>query len=431
MKPRVAFKTIGCRLNQAETARITAQFRAAGYQIVPFGESCDVAVIHGCTVTRNAERDSRRAARAAKRAAPGAFVVLAGCPAEIIARGEPARRTGAEKEGVDLLAGQADKFRLPELIHQASPGLFPLPPAAPGPLVPEFDATRALIKVQDGCDFRCAYCIVPDARGAPASRPIAAVIEEIRSVAESGFKEVVLTGANLGCYADGDSRLVDLIRRVEEIPGVERIRLSSIEMTTAERPIIDHMARSPKLCHFLHIPMQSGDDRMLRAMGRRYTSAEFRAVAEYAASRVPMIGLGTDVIVGFPGEDDAAFENTVRVIEDLPLSNLHVFPYSPRPNTRAADMKHQIPHEIAKSRVQRLLEIEDRKRRAFAQGFIGHPVAVLIEEVRTGLGRGWTGEYLEAEVRGPDLAPNRILRVTPSRAHGATLLFHPPVSSPA
>ena len=398
---------------------MTARFSAAGYDIAPFGSVCDVAVVHGCAITRNAERDSLRAARQARRFAPGALVIMTGCPAEIL--GETLRGDAAP----DLVVGHAGKFTLPELLHSLHPGRFPAPPAAQAsaPVTPRFDSTRAMVKVQDGCEFRCAYCIVPDARGASVSRPLDAVVDEARRLAACGFKEIVLTGANLGCYRDGARSLADVVRAVETVEGIARIRLSSIEMTTAERAIVDHMACSDKLCRFLHLPLQSGDDGVLAAMGRRYTADDYRRAVDYATRQIPLLGLGTDIIVGFPGESDAAFENTRKLVADLPFSNLHVFPYSRRPGTRADAMPGQIPEPVKQRRVRVLLELEAGKRTAFAAAFTGKEVDVLIESVdQQGTGKGWTCEYLPAEVHGTGLQLNSLIRPTVSRARGGTLV---------
>ena len=393
---------------------MAARFSAAGYEVVPFGDACDAVIVHGCAITRNAERDSRRATRQARRFAPGAVVVMTGCPAEI--PGDALRGDAAP----DLIVGQAGKFTLPELLHSIHPGRFPAPSADPAAATPRFENTRALVKVQDGCEFRCAYCIVPAARGPSVSRPLEAIVDETRRLAACGFKEVVLTGANLGCYRDGARSLVDLVIAVEHVEGIARIRLSSIEMTTAERAIVDHMAVSDKLCRFLHVPLQSGDDGILAAMGRRYTADQYRRAAEYAVRRLPRLGLGTDIIVGFPGEDDDAFENTRKLVEDLPFGNLHVFPYSRRPGTRADAMPGQIPEPVKHRRVRSLLDLGTSKRSAFADSFAGKEVDVLIESVDTqGLGRGWTGEYLPAEVHGENIEVNSVLRRTVSQAkHG-------------
>jgi len=416
--PRVSFQTIGCRLNQAETAAMTAGFLAAGYVTTAPELPCDAAVVHGCAITRKAERDSARAARAARKTSPEAVIIVAGCPAEVLGdalRGEcPA----------DLIVGQAGKQALPALLHRLHPDRFPAPPAATGgtPL-PAFDTKRALVKVQDGCDFRCTYCIVPAARGAPRSRPLADVATELRRLAEQGFREVVLTGANLGCYAHGTHGLLDVIRAAEAVPGLERIRLSSIETTTVVRAVIDHMATSAKLCHFLHVPLQSGDDGILQAMGRRYTTADYADTIAHAAARIPDIGIGTDLITGFPGEDDAAFETTMRFVESLPLSNLHVFPYSSRAGTRAVELLGQVPVAVRKERARRLIALGAAQRAAFARRFSGRHAAVLVERVTPdGTAHGWTGEYLPAEIREAGGPVNRVVTLQVDAVEGERLV---------
>jgi threonylcarbamoyladenosine tRNA methylthiotransferase MtaB len=417
MNPTVSFKTIGCRLNQAETAAITASFTNAGYQPTPFGTPCDVTLIHGCAITGKAEHSSLYAARQAKRTTPGTLVILAGCPAETLG----SKLTG--NPSVDLVVGQIEKFSIPEKLHLLQPDRFPHPPAQPpAPPVPHFETQRALIKVQDGCDFHCAYCIVPTARGNPVSRPLLAIRDEVNRVTEAGFTEIILTGANLGRYQDGTYQLVDLIKTIETIPGLKRIRLSSIEITTTESAIIDHMATSSKLCHFLHIPLQSGDDGILAAMGRRYDSATFRKAIDHAVHRIPDLGLGTDIIVGFPGEDERAFNHTVSLVRDLPFSNLHVFPYSRRSGTRADTMAGQIPDTKKKERVQALTVIGETQRRLYAESFKGKQVDVLIERVdQEGNGHGWTGQYVQARLQGAAFKPRQIASARVTRSEAGTL----------
>ena len=409
---RVSFKTIGCRLNQAETARMAAQFRNAGYRIVPFGSPCDVGVVHSCTITAKAEKDSIRAARALKRRAkPPPLVVLAGCAVE--AGSESLK----QQSGADLLAGQVDKFRLPELL-----GLHPAATPAAEPTLPLFTTTRAVVKVQDGCDFRCSYCVVPRARGTARSRPASAILDEVRALADAGYLEVVLTGANLGSYRDGTRGLVELLQDVESVPSLARVRLSSVELSTAERLVADHMACSTKLCHYLHLPMQSGDSDVLVAMGRRYTAGEYRDVVNYAAAAVPGVGIGADIIVGFPTETDAAFANTLEAVRDLPFSRLHVFPYSPRPGTRAAAMPDRVSADLKKRRVARLIALGREKRAAFAATFIGKSVSVLVESIgEDGAGTGWTSEYINARVPAPLSHTNSIVEFVPTQATGDVL----------
>ena len=417
MKPSVSFKTLGCRLNQAETATITARFVLSGYNTAPFGDACDVTVIHGCAITGKAEHSSLYAARQAKRINPNTLVILAGCPAETIGQALSGHTS------VDLTIGQADKFRIPDLLNRLYPERFPPPPVEiQAGTVPQFETKRALIKVQDGCDFHCAYCIVPTARGKPISRPLPEICEEIKRVVDAGFKEIILTGANLGRYQDGDSHLVDLIQNIEAIPDLKRIRLSSIEITTTERTIIEHMAASPKLCPFLHIPLQSGDDQILAAMGRRYNSIAYRKAIEYAVSQIPDLGLGTDIIVGFPGENDEAFHHTRALVHDLPFSNLHIFPYSRRSGTRADAMLDQIPESKKKERLQSLTELGEIKRQHFAESFIGKNVQVLIERIdKDGCGHGWTGQYMQTRLQGNGLHPRQIVNALVTKAEAGEI----------
>lgn len=424
----VSFKTVGCRLNQAETARLRAVFQAAGYRVVPFGAACQVCVIHGCAVTAKAEQNSARLARGAKRQT-GAFVVLVGCP---VSAGGRALQV---PDDADLLVGQADKFRLPTLLAEHG---FPYAVPEVPPALPLFDTTRAIVKIQDGCDFHCAYCIVPRARGPAWSRPFDEIIGEINGLAQAGYREIVLTGANIGCYADHGHKLSDLLRRIETVPALERIRLSSIEVSTVEREVIDCMAVSRKLCRCLHLPMQSGSDPVLHAMRRKYAIREYGAVVDYAVSRVDGIGVGTDVLVGFPGERVVDFDATEAIIAKGPFSNVHVFAYSLRPGTPAAVMKAQVPDSEKRRRVSRLLALAREKRMAFARRWVGRKVAVLVEAVNAaGVATGWTGEYLPARIMPPPvpaggqgravMARNRVIRFVPRAVEGDTLIGDQPI----
>lgn len=410
---RVSFKTVGCRLNRAETAALAALMQAHGWQTVPFGEACELTVIHTCAVTAKAEQTCSRFARLAKRINPDAVVILAGCAAQINGA-ELLKRTGA-----DIAAGRDDKWRLPALIAHKFPGTGMV--TGPNPL-PVFDTRRATIRAQDGCDFSCAYCVVPSARGASRSRSIAEIKEETRRLADLGYAEFVLSGANLGCYSDGSRGLVDLLEEMERLPGVARIRISSIEFSTVERAIVEYMASSRKLCRFLHVPLQSGDNRILAAMKRRYKAEAFRRFADFAAERVPMLGLGTDVIVGFPGEDDEAFRNTMETVSALPFSNVHVFPYSRRPGTVAATMTPAVPRLEITRRTKELITLALKKRSDFASRFPGRRVSVLIETLRGRTGSGWTSEYLECRVDGDGVRQNTIVDAMVLRAEGSRLI---------
>ncbi|MBT3194327.1 MAG: MiaB/RimO family radical SAM methylthiotransferase [Verrucomicrobia bacterium] len=417
--PTVSFKTVGCRLNQAETAQIASQFVAAGYRVVEAGQACDVAVVNSCTITHGAERDCARWARRLRR--QGArHVILAGCA--VVQDGDRLQ----QETGVDLIADQTAKFNLIELLHGPN-GILPAPtaplPASDHSGAPVFAATRALVKAQDGCNFRCSYCIVPDARGLPRSRPLPDVLDDVRRLADEGFREIVITGANIGCYREGKHDLVSLLEAAESVEGIERIRISSIESTTVERDVIDFMAASAKLCHFLHLPLQSGDNDTLRRMGRRYTTEQYRDVARYAVDRVPDLGLGTDVIVGFPGETDSAFENTLACVRDLPFSNLHVFSYSQRRGTPAAGMPNQVVPEVKKVRSAALIALGKAKRIAFAEAFIGREVNTLLERVADdGSASGWSGQYLPIRITKADAQENDIVTFRPTSTDGDILV---------
>lgn len=408
----VCFKTIGCRLNQAETAQIAAQFEAVGYRRVAPGTPCDVAIINTCTITHGAERDCAKWARRLRRQGAD-IVVLAGCAVEHNAEQLKTR------SGADLLANQTDKYRLLDLLHSPD-GLAPAPTllhkAPPHPTTPLFSTTRALVKAQDGCNFRCSYCIVPDTRGTPHSRPLSDVIADIHRLVEQGYREIVITGANLGCYQDGPHGLVDLLDAADAIPAIDRIRISSIESTTVEREIIDFMATSRTLCHFLHLPLQSGDDHVLQRMGRRYTRTAYRDTVHYALTRIPNLGLGTDIIVGFPGETDAAFANTLALARELPFSNLHVFSYSPRAGTPAATMPHPVDPAIKKQRSAELIALGKTKRHQFANSFIGQPVTTLIERITDdAYATGWSDQYLPVRLSARHHHINDIVTFTPAR----------------
>jgi threonylcarbamoyladenosine tRNA methylthiotransferase MtaB len=418
--PTVSLKTIGCRLNQAETARIAAQFEDAGWLVSEPGGPCDVAVINTCTITHHAERDCARWARRLRR--EGArLVVLAGCAVEH--DGETLKAA----TGADLIAGQSQKFSLPQRLASefalaaTRDGSGASPCSENSAMPPVFETTRGLVKVQDGCDFRCSYCIVPDTRGIPCSRPLPDIMDDIQRLADAGYREITLTGANLGCYHAAPHGLIDLLERIEPISGLARIRIGSIETTTVEREVIDFMASSQKLCRFLHLPLQSGDNGVLRDMRRRYSVAQFRGTVEYAVARMPDLGLGTDVIVGFPGEDDHAFRNTLALIRDLPFSNLHVFSYSPRRGTPAAAMPDQVPSAIKKQRVAELITLGKSKRQNFAKTFIGKPVTILVEK-STRDTVGWTAQYLPVRIPGGLSPRNTLITCVPERLSGETLI---------
>lgn len=401
---RVSFYTVGCRLNQAETAVLVDRFKAMGYEPVPFGKATDMLVVNSCAVTDQAEADCRRVVRQTLHRSPDAFVAVIGCYAQT---GRQALQT---VPGIDLILGSQYKMQLPDYIRafislekRMTPSVIHTRTIEHEDFVVEgvgsYATTRANLKIQDGCQFMCAFCLIPFARGRERSRKLDDVLREAEALAERGHRELVLTGVNIGRYRDGEVDLLGLIQHLENIPGIDRIRISSIEPTTIPDGLLEHMADSPKLCRHLHVPVQSGDDRILKAMNRRYSCLEYRMEIERAVARVPGLCVGTDVLVGFPGEDDRAFANTKALVEDVPFAYLHVFPYSKRPGTAAARLSGIIPSPVIKTRSRELIELSRQKRGIFYQRFIGHRVSVLFESRQADrLWVGLTDQYVRVGV---------------------------------
>jgi threonylcarbamoyladenosine tRNA methylthiotransferase MtaB len=399
----IAFKIFGCRLNQAEGAGFITQFEAAGFERVPFGTAADVVLVYSCTVTQKAENECVKTLRHVRVTHPQALIVLAGCAAETC-------DCEMLKGVVDLFVGREQKEELVRLVGascSAALAVSPLQRPLPRPTT-----QRATLKVQDGCAFRCAYCIVPHARGEPRSRSMAECLAEAKSYVDAGFQELVITGCNTACYADGNRNLIDLLKACLELKGLGRIRLGSVEPGTLERELIDLMASDRRVCRFLHLPIQSGCDATLKRMNRRYTVAALRETLAEAFRKIPELGLGTDMIVGFPGESLADFEQTCTLIQAYPFSNVHVFPYSERPGTPAALMEQQVPVAERKRRAKELSKIADSQRASYLQRFLGKDVTFLVEHIdRAGRACGWSGEYLPCAVHGVPVTARRTLQI--------------------
>jgi threonylcarbamoyladenosine tRNA methylthiotransferase MtaB len=395
---KIAFDTFGCRLNQAETATLNDQFRARGYEVTQDPLEADLYVINTCTLTSQATSKCRRKLRSVIRANPDACVAAIGCYAQTDAE------SLARIEGLDYIVGTNDKLRLAEIIP--TPTKLPEPMVVRNPVAKDTftiagsgyypTSTRANLKVQEGCDFVCAFCIIPRSRGRARSREFVDVVREARALAASGHRELIVTGVNMGTYRDGRYRLSDVVKALSDVEGVERIRLSSIEPTTIEDAIVEEMARGGKLCPYLHVPLQSGDDGVLRAMRRKYTVAEYRAFMERVVERVPGVGLGTDIMVGFPGETEAAFERSVELIADIPYTHIHVFSFSARPRTSAHSMPNKVPAPVIKSRSERMHRLGEMKKADYYDAQAGRRHRVLWEKrVSTGGFVGFTDNYVK------------------------------------
>ena len=423
--PTAAYFTLGCKVNQYETEQIRVQMERSGFRTAPFNSQADVYIINSCTVTSNADSKSRKAVRSAVRSNPNGFVVATGCYAHL----KPEEIRGIS--GVNMVVSNEEKESIPSQILRCLPETLRLEAerdSQKGTLATrQRIRTRAVVKVQDGCDNFCAYCAVPFARSIIKSRPISEVIEEIGELAASGFKEIVLTGIRLGKYQDGQYRLPELILKAGSVSGIQRIRLSSIEPMEVNDKLLDAVASEPKCCRHLHIPLQSGDDEILKKMNRPYSSEEYIEMAKTVKNRIPGVGLTTDVMVGFPGETDAQFENTLRAIDAAGFSRLHVFRFSPRPGTIASAMEEKVPAKISESRARVLGEINDRLMQAFAENLVGQTLNILVESrERSADGypvlAGHTDNYVEASFAGPSALKGAIVQVKITGARNGKLV---------
>ena len=430
----VAFRTIGCRLNQCETAQMQEALEAGGYRLVDWHEHADVRVVNTCTVTHKSDRTCRHEIHAAKRFDPDCVMVATGCYAQV----DPA--AVAAIPGVDLVLGNLDKLRLPGHLARrldgrqgAGVGLTERPGGTRPPLVtvtpygenPPFEAesfthvhgyTRAFLKIQTGCDSRCAYCIVPLARGPARSMARAEVLAQVRLLASQDYREVVLTGINLGDWGrdNGEGPLADLLGLLLEQGGAARYRLSSIEPLQTDDALQEVVHRGgDRVARHFHLPLQSGCDAVLQRMNRPYTTGQYLEVVAGLARRFPDAALGADVITGFPGETDREFEDTVAFIEHSPLTYLHVFSYSDRPGTQASTMRPKVHVETIHERTVRLRALGERKKAAFRASLAGTEQRVLVLKERAADGRlvGLTGNYLEVLVTTHDALANHFVRM--------------------
>ena len=420
MRKRASLHSLGCRLNQAETSVLESQLRRRGYTVVAWGEPTDLLVVNTCSVTSEAERTCRYVIRKTLKQSPDAYVAVTGCYAQ----------TGAHQlrniPGIDLIVGNQFKSDLPrflpppealrkqpspEVLHTKTIGRdeFVLPECG------ESDATRALLKIQDGCNVMCSFCLIPFARGHERSRLLDDILAEAEWQAARGRRELVLTGVNIGRFHSKGVDLTGLIDRLEAVEGITRIRLSSIEPTTVTEPLLERIAAGRKLCPYLHVPLQSGNDGVLGAMNRPYNVASYTSLIQRAFSKVSSLALGTDLMVGFPGESERAFRDTVDVCSRLPFSYFHIFTYSKRPGTAAAKLSQDVSTEVARRRAKTLAELSRQKRLMFAEQWIGSAVSVLFEEGETeGLCLGTTPHFLKGGVaREPALSSQiREVRIT-------------------
>ena len=389
----VSFHTLGCRLNQSESATAADDLARHGYEVVEFGKPSDVVVINTCAVTGVASQKSRQIVRQARRLQPQATIVVMGCDAGVDA-------SAWKSCGADLIVPHPVSAPLSALLERH---FNEWEVAATGMIEDEFridgcacgiDRTRANLKVQDGCNFFCTYCIVPYARGPARSRELKDALREARELVLRGYKEIVLTGVNLTTYDSGGADLADLIGEILSIDGDFRIRLGSSEPGDVVPKIVDLMAKERRLCRFLHLPLQYGEDGILAKMGRHYNSLEYKEICDYAYRNVSGVCLGADIIIGFPGETREAFEFCCEYVQSLPLGLMHVFPYSVRPGTEAEKFADRVPNSVVSGRVKKMAAIARQKALAFARSQIGETLQVLVEDDAS----GWSDNYLNVAV---------------------------------
>jgi len=408
----VAFHTLGCKLNFSETSSIRRSFEDQGYTTINFEEGADIYIMNTCSVTDFADKKCRYEVRRALKYSPDAKIVVVGCYAQL----KP--QEIAEIPGVDLVLGAAEKFNILNYIDSIS-GTSGKGMVIAGEVkeansfVDAFsfgDRTRSFLKVQDGCDYKCTFCTIPQARGASRSDTVENVVSNAQKIADLGVKEIVLTGVNLGDFGNGteviegnkpkkQSLFIDLIKALDEVDGIERYRISSIEPNLLTEEIIGFVAGSRKFVPHFHIPLQSGNDKILKAMRRRYQTDLYKQRVEWIKTIMPHCCIGVDVIVGFPGESNEDFMDTYHFLNNLDISYLHVFTYSERANTAAAEMSDPVPMEIRRQRNEMLRILSQKKRMAFSNRFIGSARTVLFEHSReNGRISGFTDNYIKVSL---------------------------------
>lgn len=411
---RVAFETLGCKLNYSETLTIQRDFEKEGYRITDFGDEADIYVINTCSVTQSANSTCRKTVRRALRRNPEAFVAVVGCYAQL----EPEEI--AEIDGVDVVLGAKNKFNLLNLFDSFEKRKEPIVYNSDVNEAVDFhnafsadDRTRAFLKVQDGCSYKCSFCTIPMARGESRSPSIESVVQNAKLLVEDGFKEIVVTGVNAGDFGRGtDENFFMLIRALDKVDGLERIRFSSVEPNLMHEEIIRFTAESDKIQPHFHMPLQSGSDTMLGLMRRRYRSDLYRQRVDLIKELMPDAAIGVDVITGHPGETDELFRESFDFIDSLPVSYLHVFTYSERPGTHALDIEPVVKDSVRKDRTHKLRRLSEKKRYNFDTAHTGQIRPVLFEEPKdNGIMHGWTDNYVRVGIPANPDYENKILPV--------------------
>ena len=417
----VSFHTIGCRLNQYETAVLRNSFENKGFSIVSSDAPADIVVINTCTVTEKSDTDTRQYINKMIRRNAAVKIALVGCQVQL------QKDVLKQLPHVHWVIGNKRKFDLPSIIKDSDHPMI-LVPAMGKPESFKMETfgidtehTRANLKIQDGCDNFCTYCEVPFARGRARSREFDDIVKEAHVLAEAGHKEIILTGINVGKYQDKKRTIVDVVKVLEGVPKLKRIRISSIEPTNILDSLIDYMAKKTKLCRYLHIPIQHGNDAILKLMARKYNVEQVKDLILKAHETIPDICIGTDIIVGFPGETDSQFEETYKLLKQIPVNYFHVFSFSKRNMAKAKEYAGQVSISEIQQRSAKLRGLGQRKRRQFYEQMIGKKVSVLFEQAKEGQWQGLTDNFIQVHVSSIKDLNNQIHLVQLKHVHGQAI----------
>lgn len=397
---KVAFYTLGCKVNQYETQAMTELFINSGYEVVDFSEEADIYVVNTCTVTNLGDRKSRQMIRRAKKKNPNAFLAVTGCYAQV------SPEEVAKIEGVDLILGTDKRAEIVELCEAGKKAMLVgdimKVRAFENMTIDRYEErTRAFIKIEEGCDRFCSYCMIPFARGPVRSRPLEDVIDEANRLIAHGYREIILTGIHVASYGKDlkNVTLLDAIRAVHDLEGVERLRLSSVEPVFFTDAVIEELCALPKVCRQFHLSLQSGCDATLARMNRRYTTADYAHAVERLRAAMPEVAVTTDVICGFPGETEEEFQETCAFLQQIGFSMIHVFPYSERKGTRAADMEGSVPHPVREARAAKVGKLAEEMRKAYMAQFVGKEAEIILEQSpKEGYMEGVTDTYIRVWV---------------------------------
>ncbi len=420
MSKTVAFHTLGCRLNMSETGQIAQGFVDRGYKVVSFGETADVTFLNTCTVTDGADSSCRNLIRKSYKTSPEGKVVVAGCYAQMEA--ENIKRM----QGVDLILGTNEKYKVFEYLDEDEDIQVKIDKSTEfwGAATTEADShTRAFLKIQDGCNYICSFCIIPFARGRSRTITVANAKIEAEKLVQNGFKEIVLTGVNIGEYeSTSGERLVDLVKAIADVDGLKRLRLSSVEPNTITRELLETLKETGIYQDHFHIPMQSGCDETLKSMRRKYDVDFYKKTIAMVREYFPNTSIGADIIIGYPGETDQQFMQTFNLLRELPITHFHVFPYSKRKNTTAAKMDNHIQGSLKKERVRTIISLGEEKLIEASKQSVGSITEVLFEREKDGFYHGHTSNYLKVRVKSDQNLKNEIRTVRVAEYTGTYLV---------